>query len=974
MNTHIDTIIDQMGYAHSNSLIYMHDGFASNTLSAHTIRVLQELAPYAVYLVDNLPFIMFFEELSENKDQKLLFKKIWNAQIPIVIICDSATIKIYTGSSIDKQTSLLREIETLPITKLDNHSPFSYWEITSCKLWLEHAEKFEGKKVNDCLLQNLTDITHKLKYQFKIPFATKLILRLIFIRYLIDRGVDIDYDGFSTDVEKSRLALLQLLNNRDSIYCLFEHLRHKFHGNLFETDNELTNANLTNEVFSLLADFLSGKIITRTGQISFFDLYDFNIIPVELISNIYEILLGEDQRKKDNAFYTPQYLVEYILGNSIDPYIKGRKTWTVLDPSCGSGIFLVESYRKMIEAGLNGELFAENDKYLTDTLVNNIFGIDRNPDAIDVTIFSLYLAMLDYKHPRSLSKFAFPPLKESNLFADDFFDVKALKSLEKKSFDFIVGNPPWGKGEELLLEYCKVKGYTQFLQNKDTCRAFILRSKDFSNPKTQCTFVVHSKMFYMQGSQSQKFRQFLLSNIKIKSIFELSSVRTLIFKNADAPAAVISYSFCCDRALFNQFEYISMKPNIFFKLFNIIVIEKTDIKHVPQMLLKQNDWAWKTLVYGFSGDIDNIIEIKRDYPTLEKAIKQQSPKLITGTGVQYNDGELNDASDLFSRPFLDSEAVDHFSVDYNKLGVFEKKRIHRPRREELFHAPYCLVRRGLDMSDYTMRAAFSERDFVFKEALYAIKGTKEQKDFLLNITGLLNSSSYAYFNLMLDSSLGVEREQRQAKEVLLFPYASDDQIAPLVQQLQASNNSGEEQLSGQDNLPQRSELDKIILSAFGLAGNVFVDYALQIQIPLLTEEDAHTAYRQVTIQELENYAQYFYVFLSRLLSESEMYVKAIIHPLVAYHYSAFEIIIQDTPSDCWLETDVDSNDNSTIISLLSEHKVNETFYYLKDTLFFSDRSFCIIKPNYYKNWHPAIARMDLQEVVEQILSNNGGAL
>jgi len=57
---------------------------------------------------------------------------------------------------------------------------------------------------------------------------------------------------------------------------------------------------------------------------------------------------------------------------------------------------------------------------------------------------------------------------------------------------------------------------------------------------------------------------------------------------------------------------------------------------------------------------------------------------------------------------------------------------------------------------------------------------------------------------------------------------------------------------------------------------------------------------------------------------------------------------------------------------LSSHKVNEQFYFLKDVLHFDENSFCIIKPNRYKNWHPAIAKLDIMEITDQILSSETG--
>ncbi|MFN1877588.1 hypothetical protein ACK2FP_17725 [Clostridioides difficile] len=92
----------------------------------------------------------------------------------------------------------------------------------------------------------------------------------------------------------------------------------------------------------------------------------------------------------------------------------------------------------------------------------------------------------------------------------------------------------------------------------------------------------------------------------------MSSVRKLVFKNADAPAAVISFKYNeSEENLNNRIIYTSLKPNVFFKLFNIIVIEKYDVKYISQKLLLENDWAWKTIVYGFSKDIDIIMNIKK---------------------------------------------------------------------------------------------------------------------------------------------------------------------------------------------------------------------------------------------------------------------------------------------------------------------------------------------------------------------------
>jgi len=969
---HIDEIIKRMGYAESSCLKYRNDGFYGAPFSAHTAKVLGELSPYAVYLINDEPFVLFFEENSNRDESKQLNRRIWNAQIPVAIVCGTGNVKIYNGCSIDKKECILTQVESISTDTADEYSPFSYWDITNQNFWDKYTGQFSGEKLNDCLLNNLSDITEKLRNLYHVSFATKLMLRLIFIRYLIDRGVDLDYVGFSSDVQVSRNSFLELLTHKEKLYSLFSHLKEKFNGNLFELDDEIDNASLTADVLQLLYDFLSANIDTKTGQLSFFDLYDFNIIPVELISNIYEILLGKKSRDKDKAFYTPQYLVNYILDNSISQFVRDNGKCKVLDPACGSGIFLVESYRCIVENELNGAQFTEDNEFLQHILAENIYGVDLNEDAIDVAIFSLYLAVLDYKNPKTLRKFVLPNLKGKNLFVNDFFDEEALSPLQTVIFDFIIGNPPWGKGNQLLIDYCKNRGYESYIQNKDTCRGFILRSKDFSSANTQCCFVLHSKMLYMQKQPSKKFRGYLLNHTKIIRIVELSSVRKLVFKNADAPAVVLAYRFSDENVLENRFKHISMKPNIFFRLFNIIVAEKNDVKYIEQRLLSENDWAWKTLVYGLTGDIDAILSLKKNFPSLGEYIALQTPAFISGTGVKYADGDRKDASHLYGQPLLKSEkAIDHFTIALNSITKFLKKEVDRPRDAALFQGPYCLMLRGIDMSNYTMKAVYEEKSFVFKEAVFAIKASCEQKSQLLNIVGLLNSKIYAYFNLMLGSSLGIEREQRQVGEVLEFPFVYSQRIAEKVELIQ---DLLKQDVFTAENEPtaEIDELNLMILDAFRLSNNEFVDYTLRIQIPQLAESKNCEAYRLVEAKDLESYARPFFEYLSAVFKTSEKYVVVNIYPQISKHYSAIEIVLQDNQAQGWLQIINDKDFQKEVLTKFSVYKINDLFFELKDVIYFEENSFYIIKPNLYKNWHAAIAQLDLMEVVDQILSRNGG--
>ena len=140
-------------------------------------------------------------------------------------------------------------------------------------------------------------------------------------------------------------------------------------------------------MFRLLEIFISGTEEMENGQISLFPLYDFNIIPVELISNIYEILLGEEAQKKDKAFYTPEYLVDYMVRETISPHLTNGIQIKVLDPACGSGVFLVQVLRNILDLYVDENGYINDNYELISIVKNSIYGIDLNSEAIDITIF-----------------------------------------------------------------------------------------------------------------------------------------------------------------------------------------------------------------------------------------------------------------------------------------------------------------------------------------------------------------------------------------------------------------------------------------------------------------------------------------------------------------------------------------------------------------------------------------------------------
>lgn len=957
----IKSIIEAMGYANSEKLYNLSKINGCTELSWHDKRVLQEISPYAVYLADGKVLVAFFEDLHRREETDIQCK-IWNSQIPIIISDEGNIVKIYNGRSItlDKAKGIeLIELEQYAVTSCDEQNRFSYWNITNNQVLEPDFFGVKEKHLNDFLIENLQYITNQLKCKYNVTFANKLILRVLFIRYLIDRGINIGYKELNNNVKHSQECFLNLVRNKQELWDLFKYLKSRFNGNLFEINEEQEYDQISDSSLELLYDFLTAQIEFSSGQYWLFPFYDFNIIPIELISNIYEILLGQEKQNKDKAFYTPEYLADHIVNQSVGYHLEQNDDCTVLDPSCGSGIFLVKSLRCILEKNVSENGYIHDKEELNRLVTGSIFGVDSNEEAVDVTIFSLYITLFDYQDPKDLTEFKLPLLKGKNILYGDFFDERKLEKIEGIKFRFIIGNPPWGKvKQELYLKYCKKRKVK--LQEGEISIAFLLKVEEFSDEHTECSLVVPSKIFYKRKKPSKDFRQKFLQEVQIQQVLELSAVRKQIFKGAIAPATVLSYRCVKDESA-HKIEYISLKPNNYLRLFNIIMIEPDDIKYVSQSLLLSNDWAWKTLVYGSYWDFELIGKLMFQYPNIASMEKKYG--LYSGKGIQAHPGEQKDSTHLMGRKLLSSDkCIEHFRLNLTNVEIFDKDRIHRPRQKELFEPPYVFFKKGLDCSDYSIRAVYTEEKLVYKEAINCIKGNEGNREILLNLTGLLNSSLFSYFNLMLGSSTGIEREQVFLKEMEKFPYAYSDDLVRMVTDMQRKKEAGE-------NVGELlEEINQQVLNMYNLSENWFVDYILKVQIPMLCNNYEVTA---ITVGDLQLYAETFKGLWEDRLIRNSLKCIINIYPNIKGKFAAFEMSISQDKERSTFNVIDNIDDNIEVLTNLMVYKLNDFFYQTKNIAEFGENSFVIVKTIESKNWHPAMAIKDSYSVLNSVLQGEG---
>ncbi len=998
---HLQKIFDELNLSRENGLHFTSEDTWENIFPNRVEKLLRKtIEPDAFFCFDNKPFILFFQDLNDKK-QKL--KEIWNFnESPIVIIIDSGSLEIYNGFKYVVNEEALELLGTEEIL-----TDFDYFKLVTGTTWEKYRfDQVRNHRIDFKLLSNIQSARNVLvsgKDKLSDDLANSLLGKAIFVRYLIDRNVRLDFKELGESRCLTNEEFCQILSDKSLAKQFFYYLENKFNGDLFKiTSKEFQS--LTNEKFSVVINLLLGNEIS-TGQLSLFNLYDFSIIPIEFVSNIYELFIGEANQNSQGAYYTPLFLVEYILAETVEQKLNKDSRGSncrVLDPACGSGIFLVETLRKIIEQFLenNQEVKENPEKFkteLSNLVLNNIFGVDKDKSAINVAIFSIYITLLDYQKPSDIETFKFPPLLNKNFFVSDFFDIEHHFNtvFRRIDFDFILGNPPWKGGAigNLGKKYLSLrkknekdlnKEYEVEINNGELAEAFIIRTSDFAESKTKIALIIRSQILYNAGYKKtySSFRNYLLQEFFIDKIFELAPVRKKVFINATAPACILffRYAFLKDTSK-NKVNHISLKQSRFYNLFRIFTIQRNDYKVVLQSDLKKFDWLWKVLVFGNYLDFNFIKRLKSSYEPIQEVISDES-KFIYGTGVQYSNDEKENAEHLIGKPFIDTEGVKTFFLDENKISKFDKPTVHRRRDPRLYLPPLLLIREGLNMKKFTTKSVVSEREIIFKDSIGVIKAFDfNQTDTLRSISGLYNSDFSTYFAINTFPSIGIERERAKNYSKFSFPFFYSKLASSAVKSIEdilkvRLREIGFEEELNLDNeiLKFQKIIDDEIQSYFGFSEieKDLIDYAKNISIPLIKQGAIFDSIVKPLNYESEDLNNYVNLFLDRfnpVYKRTNQKVSA----EIIYNRNVicvfFKLIDLDSNVEGinWIESK-----NDVILKVLFKlgiERITDKLFIQKDIRGFENDGFFIIKPNEKKLWHKAIAHLDLLEFVDAILTS-----
>ncbi|MCE5199919.1 MAG: N-6 DNA methylase [Armatimonadota bacterium] len=758
-----------------------------------------------IFFVGDNPVVVFAKHYNADPDELRQFvNRIWCMSRPRFLflampgdlrVLDLSRPPVGPGESIDSHNRVLGGVKAAADVQRCL-SRFRAEELETGRLLNEDRLPKSCDRADQALIRDLRTIREQLQQSLDVSYVHALLGRSIFIRYLEDRGI-IDEEYFLNvahghpewqaileaplpfnlmDEEMHRLLYPRVLNSKEFTYALFAQIAKDFNGDAFPSSAD-ENDVVTSKHLRMLQRFLVGAADNQLRL--FFHAYKFDVIPIELISSIYEEFYKAKEDEADNGtHYTPDALVEYVLSQVLDESVLQRKP-RIIDPSCGSGIFLVKAYRRLVRYKMRGLERELNRNELREIMRDQLAGIDINPEAVRVAAFSLYLALLDCQEPKDIRHSPRLPnlLKSEHVIRDpdqyfdtllvsNAFDIEGANSSELSHgfgdgcFDVVIGNPPWGsprsndkegkKALQVAKDWCEDRGYTA--GDDEYSQLFIHRAMDLLAPGGRAGLLVSTGVFFKHENKSRQFREQWLTRAKLVKLTNFAHLADTYFAGAAAPFACVVF----DLSTWNpnhRFEYWSAKKTSMAAKLRSVVLSRADLKSVSQADALAHDEIWK--IYWWGGHMDwALVRALRAHPNICQ-LDIDGKSIYIDSGVGFMDERKSSSSvsskDIAEYKVLPTKHVWRYGPLPKASLVDVPKNVSRLGNKSVYQGLRLVVRRGVQKE---LQIRLDNEPYCFKHSVFGIRLNNDFPDVAKIIVGICWSSLARYYLWMTVGSWG----------------------------------------------------------------------------------------------------------------------------------------------------------------------------------------------------------------------------
>ena len=642
------------------------------------------------------------------------------------------------------------------------------------KAFLQEIERWRELLARNIALRN-PDLTQR-----ELNFAVQQTIdRIVFLRICEDRGIE----------NYGRLMALKNGNNvYRRLFQLFLKADDKYNSGLFHFKKEKDRDNFDNLTPNLDIDDETLKDIFK--NLYYPDSpYEFSVLPADILGQVYEQFLGKiirltpkhqakieekpEVRKAGGVYYTPTYIVDYIVKNTVGKLLEGKKpgprgsvsNLRILDPACGSGSFLIGAYQFLLDwhrdqyvndgpekwaKGKTPRLYQSHKgewRLTTDErkriLLNNIYGVDIDHQAVEVTKLSLLLKVLEGEDEQSIGRQltffqerVLPDLSNNikcgnSLIGPDFHENQQMSLLDeeemyrvnafdwniefseimkKGGFDAVIGNPPYIRIQAMKewapqeVKFYKKRYAVASKGNYDIYVIFVERALKLLSSKGRMGYIMPNKFF--STDYGKELRKIISERNVLACLVDFG------YEQVFAKATTYTCLLFLSGSQLASFEYAQVAPS------PKILTANLGFEMQPSNLLSEKPWLFMS-----SSETNLFTKLKQNsIPLLEL------PAII-GRGSSSG----NDKIFMLQRTSLPSKYLtwdgEEVEIEDNILRIplfaTDFTRYHfTPKSEKVIIFPYCKHKNNFELLSETEFKTIYPQAFQY---LYSHKKKLEQR-------------------------------------------------------------------------------------------------------------------------------------------------------------------------------------------------------------------------------------------------------
>ena len=1029
--------------------------------------------PDSVFYVGNSP-AAYLKKVNTNQisddDIRQWQRFLWNQTVvPLLIVKSLTRVHVYTAYTKPEKEGSKQRIQSILENVAGALELDQLWTvIESGMIYREKPDAFSRNNAVDReLLRNLNYTAIRLAETQKgstekekdknLEFTHHFLTRLLFVCNLIERGM---IGKHFTDTEHKILQKLKpatknekgyflrhlltdlktIAQKREALCRIFGYVKRIFNGSLFPDTIEQESERYNDSFIQVIDRFLQRDDIETGQQVLGFWAYDFSVIPIETISAVYESFLGEqgklkelqegeDTKRTTGAYYTPLHLAELTVDIALEDIEektnKKIHELKILDPACGSGVFLVSLFGRMAESLRRVENHIQEGPCIDWArkllpLLHQLYGIDRNPTACHITCFSLYLALLEQLTPMHVEYLRkhnekLPPLLANTIlksfntiYHGNLFDPEL--SLNEQNFDVVIGNPPWvsrkNQKDVQFLKWLDSRDSNVYGPEKQIAHGFMWETpKYLSDSGVACLLLPASVLL---NEHTNQFQKEWFKSVTVERVVNFSDLRFILFEAALHPCVAIKYKPSKSNPG-DMIRYESPKTDIRLQKGGPVYIREEDtvyfeINKIIKTTEENVQRVWKAHYWG----------TWRDYRLLSRL--DTLPKLYDLTGKNRQKGKRWDKTKGITLGNKNNKGwwskEDFYLGDFDKISavVVEKDcqtveeaiaknefslNAERPRKEhkDLFLNPKVLISAGSN----DMKVAFCNFSVLFQDSIQIISGHKNgnDQDLLRFLSLVIKSGVVQYYLFHNSSTWGIERDKIYSHEILSLPfYLPEDASNPkrakeiidkaaytlinLERQIEKHKWFGEEQRR-KDRVDEiRGEFEPLIREYYDIDKyeSMLIDDTLNLAVKSFhprenTAKEKIPTLIDVNDEQTKEYAKTLCEMLNNFGEGSKFKVKGEVYkgmPYSVVHISLSDRIKKDVPI---LESKEDLAKILQRMGHLLQQKRGQ-FVFCQNLKVFDKNSLYILKPMQMRFWSRTAALNDADEIAGSIIQTRRG--